>query len=363
MPEKRKKIAIVIPTLGGGGAERVALASATDLAKRGHRVDLVLVQAKGELLPLVPTAVRIVDLKAHRLLAALRPLAVYLRQNRPDTLHAHMWPLTVIAILAHRLARSTARLIVSGHTFLSRHVTGRWRSLQLRWTLRYLYPLADVRTTCSEAAADDLARLSGLGRDQFEVVYNPIVRPQTIISTVEAEAAWRGPGQRVITVGSLKQVKNQALLLDAFARLKTADAQLMILGEGVLRPELERRAERLGIAGRVAMPGFALDPWPYLASAELFVLSSDYEGFPLVLAEAMHAGLKVVSTDCTSGPREILDHGRYGRLVPCGDVAALTAVIDAALAEPAQPKKMRDRATAVAGGAMIDRYYELLTAR
>ena len=362
MPDKQpKKVAILLPNLGGGGAERVALASAGDLANRGHRVDLVLVEATGALLPLVPKGVRVVDLEAHRLLAALPPLVRYLREAKPDALHAHMWPLTVIAIMAHRLARSGARLIVTDHVAFSRQYLSAWQMRLLRWTTRLFYPLADRRTVVSKAAADALARLSGIARAAFDVMYNPISPPSRIASNAEVEKLWKGKGPRLITVGSMKAQKNHALLLTAFARLAAKDAQLMILGEGHLRPALEEQAKALGIADRLALPGFAVDPWPYFASADIFVLSSDYEGFPLVLAEAMHAGLRVVSTDCVSGPAEILDGGRFGRLVPCGDADALAAALDAALAEPADPKRMRDRAAAITGRAVIDRYAELLT--
>lgn len=357
----RKRIAIFLPNLGGGGAERVALASAKDLADKGHKVDLVLVRAVGDLLPLVPKDVRVVDLKARRILAAMPPLTRYLREERPDTLHAVMWPVTVVAIMARRLARSSARLVISDQVALSRQVTGGLQRRLLEWTTRWLYPLADVRIVCSKTAADDLARLSGIPRDRIEVIYNPISPPKRIASNARVEALWKGKGPRLITIGSMKDQKNHALLLDAFARVAAKDARLMLLGQGPLRAALERQAEALGIADRVIFPGFSVDPWPFLASADLFVLSSDYEGFPLVLAEAMHAGLKVVSTDCVSGPAEMLEGGRHGRLVPCGDAGALAAAINAALAEPSDPAAMRRRAVAMAGPAMIARYTELLT--
>lgn len=353
------KIAIFLPNLGGGGAERVVLACAQDLAQRGHQVDLVLVEAGGELLPLVPKGVRVIDLKATRIIAALPRLARYMRDRQPDVLHAVMWPVTIVGIMAHGLARSTARLVVSDHTVLSRHVPPAQHRL-LKWTVRLFYPRADARTICSGAAADDLAVLSGIARDSIGVIHSPISPPRRIMANSGVETWWQGKGPRVITVGSLKQEKNHVLLLDAFAQVAARDAQLMIIGEGPLRGQLERQAADLEISARVALPGFAIDPWPYLASADLFVLSSNYEGFPLVLAEAMHAGLKVVSTDCLSGPAEMLDGGRYGRLVPCGDAPALAAAIDAALAEPARPQRMRKRAAEIAGPTMIERYSELL---
>ena len=361
MPESHsRKIAIFLPNLGGGGAERVALSSAADLVERGHRVDMLLVEARGDLLPLVPDGVRIVDFKAHRLIASLPALIRYLREDRPDTLHAVMWPLTIIAVMAHRLARSSAKLVVSDQNALSQKIQGGLQRRLLEWTVRLFYPFADARVLCSAVAADDLAALSGIARDSIEVIFNPISPPERIASTSEIEALWGEAGARLITVGSLKEQKNHALLLRAFAEVGDKTAKLMILGEGDLRPKLTRLAAELGIAQRVIMPGFSVDPWPYLASADLFVLSSDYEGFPLALAEGMYAGLRIVSTDCTSGPAEMLDGGRFGRLVPCGDAGALARAIDEALNEPPRPEEMRARAEQVAGRAMIERYSELL---
>jgi glycosyltransferase involved in cell wall biosynthesis len=358
-----KKVALFLPNLAGGGAERVVLAQVRDLLKRGHTVDLLLAGSGGELLPLVPPETRIIQFKARRLLAAIWPLVRYLGREKPDALHAVMWPTTVIAVLAHKLARSKARLMVSEQVTLSRQITAPRQRALLRWTTRLTYRLADYRVACSSQAADDLAELAKMPRSSIDVITNPIEAPERIESNPDVERLWGKGRPRLITVGSLKDQKNHALLLRAFARLdRHEEARLMILGEGALRPQLEQLSRDFGIADRLIMPGFFLDPWPFLASADMFVLSSDYEGFPLVLAEAMRAGLRVVSTDCISGPAELTENGKYGRLVPCGDRQALARAIDAELAESPQPERQRARAEAMAGPAQIARYSELLTA-
>ena len=349
--------------MAGGGAERVVLAEARELVRRGHRVDLILSLGGGELRPLLPPEVRVIDIGASRMIGALVPLVRYLRRERPDALHATMWPSTVIAIAAHRIARSKARLMVSDQVALSQHVTKPRQRALLKRTISLFYPLADVRVQCSDAAADDLTQIGGLERNSIEVITNPVEPPKRIESKPDVEGLWGGPeGERILSVGSLKDQKNHANLLRAFALLKRPQAQLMILGEGPLRPELEALADDLKIADRLVMPGFALDQWPFLASADLFVLASDYEGFPLVLAEAMTAGLRVVSTDCPSGPVELLEDGKFGRLVPCRDPDALARAIDEALDEEPNPEAQRAQARAMAGPAQIARYAELLTA-
>jgi glycosyltransferase involved in cell wall biosynthesis len=358
-----RRLALLLPDMAGGGAERVALSLAEAFLAAGHEVDLVLMRAEGELLPLVPAGVRIVDLGARRIRSVLRPLIRYLRSRRPDALQVSMWPLTVIAIVAHRLARSKARLVVSDHIALSRQY-GRPASVfrLLRATTRIFYPWADARIVVSADAADDLASLSGIDRAGISVIYNPIPAPPADIATIPAiEALWGGAEARILTAGKLKEQKNQALLLTAFARLvRERAARLMILGDGPLRADLEGLADRLGVSDRVVFAGFILDPWPYYASADLFVLSSDYEGFGNVLVEAMRCGLPVVSTDCPSGPREILADGDYGRLVPVGDEQALAAAMAQMLDAPRAPERLRQRAEALSGAGASIQYLDLM---
>lgn len=362
MTRSGKRIALFLMNMAGGGAERVALASMEDLLDRGHAVDLVLVRAEGPLMPLVPDGVRVVDLGASRILKALWPLARYLRRERPDVIHAVIWPITVVALLAARIARSRTKVVVSEQVALFHTSDNSSAEMAaMRWTTRLLYPRARTIIACSNDAAEALARISGIPAAGMEVIFNPITPPKTIAASEEANALWGDAKERLITVGSLKPQKNHKLLIEAFARLTSRpQARLMILGEGALRPELAEHARSCGVGERVIMPGFFIDPWPFLASAHVFVMSSDWEGFPLALAEGMYAGLRIVSTDCRSGPAEMTAQGKFGHLVPCGDVAALTAAIDAALDEPARPDEMRRQADQVAGKAMVHRYSELL---
>jgi glycosyltransferase involved in cell wall biosynthesis len=255
------------------------------------------------------------------------------------------------------LSRAPTLMVTSDHiSFAHADVSLR---LAVGLTAGLLYRLADHRVVVSEAALRDLAELTRIDPKRFELIYNPIHVPAEIRSTAEGDAAWGGGGPRILTVGSLKRAKNQALLLRAFARLGGTDVRLMILGEGPLRSELESLAMELGIAGRLVMPGFAIDPWPYYASADLFVLSSDWEGLPMVIIEALAAGLPVVSTDCPSGPRELLDEGRFGTLVPTGDEVALARAMEGRLHAPGDPKPGMSWAATFAGNPR-QRYRELL---
>jgi glycosyltransferase involved in cell wall biosynthesis len=358
-----RTIAFVLPSLGGGGAERVAIRLMHHFRAAGHRVEFVLMEKKGELLAEVPEGVRIVDLGASRVRQAIGPLVRYFRATRADAVQVRMWPLTVAAIIARALARSRVRVVVSDHAVLTRHFAGRPLTLAaLGASVRLFYPRADARLLVASAAADDFARLSRLPREDFEVIYNPVDEPPAdAAATPEIEAEWGDADGRIITVGTLKAQKNHALLIRSFARVRQQQkAKLMIVGAGPLEAELVELAESLGLADAVIFPGFVPKPWPYDASADLFVLSSDYEGYPNVLVEAMRSGLAVVSTDCESGPREILDGGKVGRLVPVGDEEALAAAIVQELRAPHPAEAVRARAEELSGASTADRYLELL---
>lgn len=353
------RIALVLPTLEGGGAERVALTLAEGLLACGAEIDLVLAQRRGELLAQVPDGARVIDLAAARLRGVVRPLARYLKREAPAAVQASMWPLTCYAVLARRLAGSDARLMLTDHANLTAmHAgLGRIHNMAMRASMAAAYPAADVVTAVSQGVAADVERLAGLSAGTVHAIPNPIPPPRSCRDV----AAWPADGVRILAVGSLKPQKNHALLLDAFARVAgRRPAQLAIVGEGALRPMLAARAEALGIAGRVAMPGFAANPACWYAGADLLVLASDYEGFANVLVEAMAHGVPVVSTDCPDGPAEVLGGGRYGRLVPPGDADALAAAILAALAERHDHAALKARARDFAPAAIVGRYRDLL---
>lgn len=358
------RLAFLLPNMRGGGAERVALRLIEDFVAKDRAVDLLLMTAEGELMPLLPPEVRVIDLQAPRIRDVLRPLVRYLRRERPQGVQAFMWPLTVIAVLARRLARSRARLVLSDHTTLSRQYGGRGAlaSQVLRRSIAWAYPRADARVCVSRNAARDLAALSGLAPESIETIYNPVAAPRvTPAERRAATAIWPGRGARILTVGGLIAVKNHRLLIDAFVRLSAKrDAALVILGDGPLRDDLTAHAKAAGVADRVVLPGFVANPAPFYAAADLFVLSSDYEGYGNVLVEAMYAGLKVVSTDCESGPREILADGDYGALTPCGDPVALAGAMAAALDGPDDGAALRQRAAALSGRGASDRYLQLM---
>jgi glycosyltransferase involved in cell wall biosynthesis len=357
-------VAILLPDLRGGGAERVMVDLAREFARLGHTVEFVLMKATGDFLPETQHEFTLVDLATPRARNVAPALARYLRQRRPDALIAAMWPLTVIAPFAARMAGFRGHVLVSEHAMLSQQYAprGRLHRLALRASTFAGYRLASARVGVSHGTCADMAALSGMAPDRFVPIHNP-VRPAIRPSPDSLDAAnvlWATDGPRILTVGNLTPVKNHNLLLRGFAAMDRPDARLMLLGQGGNEAALRALASDLGVADRVIFPGFHADPSPFYATADLFVLSSDHEGFGNVIVEALSFGLPVVSTDCPSGPAEILEGGRFGRLVPVGDAPALARAMEDALAAPVDREALIRRAADFAPEIAARKYLDLL---
>jgi len=190
----------------------------------------------------------------------------------------------------------------------------------------------------SEGVLEDTARLAGLSAGQLCVIRNPVVTPRLAALAAEGvDHPWAHDEAvpLVLGAGRLTEQKDFDTLVRAFAQLRNRmPARLVILGDGRLRAKLQARIDELGLSDDVAMPGFTSNPYAWMVRANLFVLSSAWEGSPNVLTEALALGVPSVSTDCPSGPREVLEGGRFGPLVPVGDADAMAAAMEATLNKP-----------------------------
>ena len=234
-------------------------------------------------------------------------------------------------------------------------------NLFLRKSLAISYRRADARIVVSSSVADDLATLSGIPRDRFEVIHNPMPMAMDAELQPDPLTIWRGwRGPRILTVGRLKKAKNHALLILAFKRLLARmDARLLILGDGDLEMQTVSFAQAEGVADKVIFAGRSLNPLPYYLSADLFVMSSSREGFGNVIIEALSCGLPVVSTDC-GGPADILENGRYGRLVPVNDAEALAQAMQEFLGAHHDKEALQRRAAEFSPDRIADRYLGLV---
>lgn len=317
-----KKIAVFIPSLEGGGAERVALFLAEALAERGYEVDLVVARPTGALLTESVARRFMRSLDASNEMLCLPQLIGYLRSAKPDLLFALVHSAMIMAGLA-KLAVPETRLAISVHNALEIPRSRRFwpRALLGHAPERWLYRDVVGAHAVSHALAAQVERQFRIPADRLATIYNPVpARPPAGAIPPEHEGWFDRPV--LITAGRLVRQKDHATMVAAFARSRLAtSARLLILGEGELRNEIERQVASLGLADSVLLPGFLPDVPAYLRRSAGFLLSSRYEGFGIVLIEALAAGVPVASFACPTGPEEILD--QRGRLLPPGDIDGL----------------------------------------
>ena len=301
---RRLRVALALPDLVGGGAERVFLDIADGLLVRGVDVDVVVSRDRGALRSTVPDGARMVVLGSEQVAACVPRFTRYLRTDQPGVVVSALSHMNLAAIAACRMLRPRMPVVVTQHNHLSTftaHAQAR-RDRVMPTLIRCSYPWAD-RIAAAGAA--------------------PVDHPWLVTKT----------GPVVLGIGRLVDQKDFATLIRAFSRLPDT-CRLVILGEGEGRPALEALAKDLGVAERIDLPGFVDNPYPALRAADCFVLSSRWEGLPTVLIEALAFDTPVVATDCDSGPAEILEGGAWGRLVPTVDPQRLAEAIAAALDGP-----------------------------
>ena len=372
-----RHVALLLSNLRGGGAQQRMVTLANAFAERGHRVDLVAVRSAGASCAEVSSRVRRVgldpwwveatplrELKGPAVFASVPALASWLRRERPDVLLSSSNPANLAALAARSVSRTRTPTVISVNVHASSATRHASRHPALGYAIRRLYPTADGIIAISHGVAEDLAQLLGLPGERIETIHNPI--DQAAIARRSRETLddpWLADGgpPLVLGVGKLKRQKDFATLLRAFARLlERRPAHLVILGDGPERGPLVALARELGVTDAVRLPGFSPNPAAWMARASVLALSSEWEGFSNVLVEALACGCPVVSTDCPSGPAEILEGGAIGPLVPVGDDEALAAAIDRVLAWPTDPDKLRACATRFSVDLAADRYLEVL---
>jgi len=347
-PSSSPRIAIFAAFSGHGGVERMLANLAAGLLVAGYRVDMVLAKQRGEHLAAIPAAVRQIPLGSRHTATSLPALIGYLRRERPAALLAAKDRAIRTAVMARALSGVTLPLVGRLGTTVSAALSGKGWLRRTIWysNMRLFYRRVDTLIAVSEGVRQDILQITNLAPSQVRVVRNPVITPQlSEQAALPCDHPWLTSIRDtpvIVAAGRLTHQKDFPTLLRAFARLRTERCcRLLILGEGGDRGTLLTLAEQLGIRHDVDLPGFRANPYPYLAAANLFVLSSRWEGSPNVLTEALALGTPVVATDCPSGPRELLAGGRYGALVTPGDVSALASAMGATLDQPLPAATLR----------------------
>lgn len=361
-----RKVAFLIHDLRDGGAERITVSLANGVAARGFDVDLVLVNEKGKpsYFESLAPAVNVKSLKQARTLTSAFGFRDYYNQTRPDVVISALTHINIAAILGRMMARHKPRLIVVEHNQMSKNIGRKKGFVRLAYAaVPRVYRLADVIGVVSEGVKSDFVTLTGIPAERVEVFYNPVVTPKLREQCREKpDHPWLEVGEPpvVLGIGRLAEQKNFEMLIEAFAALRQSrNARLMILGEGPDRKKLEALAKATGYHEDIAFPGFVDNPFACMSRAAIVALSSNWEGLPTVLIEAMACGTPVVSTDCPSGPSEILRQGQLAPLTPCGDAEAFTRSLDDVLNRKPSVDALIARAEEFSLDAAVDRYLEV----
>jgi glycosyltransferase involved in cell wall biosynthesis len=345
-----------------GGVEHMIANLSHELLARGHELTLVLAGSPTPqdhaVAPGCPVKWLHHPKKSAR--GSIGALRRELRAGGYDILLSAMPPFNNAAVVARLLSGTRTRTVLTERTnpFPDYAAESRTQRLWHR-CCTFLYPRADAIVAVSGGLADSLARFAKLRRETIDVIYNPAYQPHASPAGHPAHP-WTtdGRGPVIVTAGRLFPQKDIATFLRAIHKVREAmpEVRALILGDGPLRGELEALRAALGLAEAMDMPGFLPDIGPSLQAAGFFVLSSAWEGFGNVLVEALGAGCSIVTTDCPDGPREIVEGGRYGRLVPVGDPGAMASAILAMLRDPADPKQQEARARAFSVATACDQY-------
>ena len=341
------------------------LEAARQLMGAGFSTDLIVAGSGGALQGSVPAEVRLIDLASWKTPLCLPALVRYIRRERPQAMIATLEQSSATALVAKWFVGREFRLIVRQAVVYSafRRLLG-LRMRMVMTAMRLLLPQADAVWAVSSAVAEDLRHLAPRAAHLLHVVANPVV--DAALSRKASERVCHpwfedSPIPVVLTAARLVSFKELPTLLRAFAIVvERRSARLVLLGEGEERPHLEALARQLGIREQVDFLGFQINPFAYMARARVFVLSSAVEGLPGVLIQAMACGTSVVSTNAPGGAREILEDGRWGRLVPVGDAAAMADAIGETIDDPTPPEVLIEAASRYSTAAFSSQMTALL---
>lgn len=357
------KLSILMSSFGDGGVERMVVNTTCGLAARGVDIRFFSGNPQGVHLDRLapPIALEILPGDQRRRMARL---VEHLRDDRPDAVLVAKAPDFRLALKARRRSRSPTAIVMRPGTTITARVrgpAGRWKL----WRLARLYRQADAIIANSAGVRDDIAQVAGIPGARIHLVRNPVITPDLeSLAATPVEHPWLDDPDVpvVIGAGGLRQQKDFATLIRALALLRRRrPARLLLLGQGRQESRLREMTDELGLHDYVEFVGFVNNPYPWLARCSIFALSSRWEGSPNVLTEALALGTPVVSTDCRSGPREILDGGRYGPLVPVGDAEALAKAMDQVLDSPPEAARLRQAASEYTQERNAEHYHRILT--
>lgn len=361
------KIGFFYRRLDQGGIQRVILNSAQFFSANGHDVSIILLKQEGEYLDIIDKNIKIIPFESTRKINLFSSFQKILKKEDFDIIFTASPPLNVFTILCKYLIRSKTKIVISEHNNTVALFTSRRLSMTRLsfFSIPLFYRFADCIVSVSKGISNNLASLALIPKNKINTIYNPAYTHQ-LISQMDENVThpWLQDKKEpvIITVGRLSKAKNQRLLIRAFAKvLKHRKAKLIVVGEGELRGQLQLEIEKQGLEESVSLAGFQMNPVSWIAKSDIFVLSSDFEGFGVVLVEALATGITVVTTDCKYGPAEIVNNGEFGYLAAVGDEDDLCDKMLKALNTPLPKEHQVGRAKEFHVDSIMQQYDKLFS--
>lgn len=355
----KKKVAFVIPSLAGGGAERVVTTILRNINKDLFDLYIILVSKEGVYLSQIPSHVKIISLNSNRVRYSFVHLTKALNRYRPDVILSTLEHMNLALLMLRPLLKNKPKILIreaNTPSKVSSSLSPLRRKIR-QYLYNTIYNKADVIIAQCEEMKTDMTNYLGLDGNKIKVIYNPLDIKGIVMQT-EGESPYAPNRINFLAVGRLAYQKAFDVLLDAFSIVidKLPNTYLTILGEGELKTELLDQAKKLGIEKKVAFEGFKDNPYIYYYHADTYVLSSRWEGFPNTLLEALACKTKVVATNCKSGPKEILGDNEYGLLAKVNDPISLAENMIKSIA---MGNRSKDRAEYFSVDKIVKEYEKL----
>jgi len=361
------KILLFYRSLSQGGVQKMMIRLANSLSSRGFEVDLLLIRKEGELLDTLNRNIKIIELRKSGYLSLIPQLCHILKGNKYNILFTATPSLNIAAIVAKLWSRSKTKVFISERSDpWNEFIRTKWGIYKLSFLLiPIFYRYANHVIAVSKGVGSSIQKLGMISFKRITVIYNPAFDSQNIPhvnTSVNHKWLYKKDSKVIIAAGRLQEQKYFSLLINAFSIVaKEVDCKLIILGEGPLRTELQDQINRLLLSDKVDLVGFKINPIEWIYLSDVFVLSSKWEGFGNILIDALTAQTTIVSTNCKSGPSEILDNGNYGYMVNSFDDVDLAYQILFAIHNPIDQSKLLDRAKDFSEDKIVSEYIKLFT--
>ena len=311
------KVVFFIPTLESGGAEKVTSILCNQFISNGYEVELVLIKKVGPYLNHLHSNIKIVNLNKNRSLFCIFKFYKYIKQSKPDIIISALDNANIISAIVKKFFFPKIKLIITCHSTISKEFkySDNYKAYFLKKLMKYTFCYAEKIIAVSNGVALDLKNILKIDSEKIKIIYNPVYSEDILeLGKLENNFKWFHKEYKIfISIGRLTDVKNYELLIDSFNIVKDKiNSKLIIIGEGPLRFELQNQIESLNLHDFVFLAGYLDNPYNWLSNSDVFVVSSKWEGLSCALIEAMSFNLNIVSSNCYSGPIEILENGKWG---------------------------------------------------